>query len=55
MWQRVNTHHIPCLDLELIYGGIWSSEYRQQPLLQQQGGFVGGEGGGREVAMLAQG
>jgi hypothetical protein len=28
MWQRVDAHTTPCLDLELVCGGTWCSEYR---------------------------
>jgi hypothetical protein len=31
MWQRVDTHLAPCLDLELVCGGIRSSGCRQKP------------------------
>jgi hypothetical protein len=36
MWQRVDAHLAPYLDLELVCGGIRSSRCRQKPDKQQE-------------------
>jgi hypothetical protein len=40
-WQHVDAHPASCLNLELICGGIRSSEYRQKDVTMKEFGGLG--------------